>query len=181
LLDWSLAALAAVCDRVVVAVPAGMAEGPGRVAGGASRSESVKAAMLAEPDAAVYVVQDAARPLVTPELVQRCAAAIADGWDAAVAAAPVSDTIKQAGPDRRVERTLDRSLLWAIQTPQAFSGQALRRALDVDAATLAAATDDAALVEANGGSVTVVEVTEPNLKVTTAVDLELAEFLLARC
>ncbi len=179
MLDWSVAALEAVCDRVVVAVPAELADdAPGRIAGGASRSESVKAAVLAEPEAGVYVVQDAARPLVTPDLVARCAAAVSEGWDAAVAAAPVADTIKQADSEGRVERTLDRSVLWATQTPQAFDGAALRRALDVDRATLAAATDDASLVEAIGGSVRVVEVLEPNPKVTTPSDLRLAELLL---
>ena len=181
MLEWSVAALEAVCDRVVVAVPADLADRAGRVAGGASRSESVKAAVLSEPGAGVYVVQDAARPLITSAVVERCAAAVGEGWDAAVAAAPVSDTIKQADSAGRVERTLDRSVLWAIQTPQAFNGEVLRRALDVDAATLAAATDDASLVEAMGGSVTVVEVREPNVKITTPADLELAEVLLARC
>jgi 2-C-methyl-D-erythritol 4-phosphate cytidylyltransferase len=79
-----------------------------------------------------------------------------------------------------VRRTLDRSTLWAIQTPQAFDGDALRGALDVDERTLAAASDDAALVEAAGGSVTVVEAPAWNLKVTDPDDLELAELLLAR-
>ena len=104
-----------------------------------------------------------------------------EGWDGAIAATPATDTIKQASAAYgRVERTLDRSVLWAIQTPQAFGGEILRRALDVDESVLAAATDDAALVEAAGGSVKVIEVAEPNLKVTSPADLELAEFLLGR-
>jgi len=99
-----------------------------------------------------------------------------------VAAAPVSDTIKEAGPDRRVVRTLERSKLWAIQTPQVFRADVLRRALDVPDEVLAAATDDASLVEAAGGSVCVVEAPADNLKVTRPLDLELAEALLrARC
>jgi len=182
LLDWSLDVLESVCDRVVVAVPAGYEDGADRVVGGTSRSASVRAALAAAPEAGVAVVHDAARPLVSRELVERCIAALADGFAGAVAAAPVSDTIKEAGPDRRVVRTLERSKLWAIQTPQVFRADILRRALDVPDEVLAAATDDASLVEAAGGSVCVVEAPADNLKVTRPVDLELAEALLrARC
>jgi 2-C-methyl-D-erythritol 4-phosphate cytidylyltransferase len=182
LLDWSLDVLEAVCDRVVVAVPSGYEGGPDRVAGGASRSASVRAALTAAPEADVAVVHDAARPLLSRELVERCVAALEQGFDGAVAAAPVSDTIKEADASGRVLRTLDRSTLWAIQTPQVFRAELLRRALDVSEAVLAAATDDASLVEAAGGSVCVVEAPADNLKVTRQVDLELAEALLrARC
>jgi 2-C-methyl-D-erythritol 4-phosphate cytidylyltransferase len=182
LLDWSLEVLEAVCDRVVVAVPAEFADpAAGRVAGGASRSESVRLALAAAPEASVAVVHDAARPLVTRELVERCVEALT-GWDAVVAAAPVADTIKEAEPSGRVLRTLERSALWAIQTPQVFRADVLRRALDVDASVLASATDDASLVEAGGGSVRVVEAPADNIKVTRPVDLALAEALLrARC
>jgi 2-C-methyl-D-erythritol 4-phosphate cytidylyltransferase len=179
MLEWSVEALGAVCDRVVVVVPADLADGPDRVAGGATRSESVRAGVLAAPDAGAYVVQDAARPLVSAELVRSCAAALEQGWDGAVAAARATDTIKEAGDSGRVERTLDRSRLWVIQTPQAFAGEILRRALDVDESAIAAATDDAALVEAAGGSVTVIEAPASNIKVTTADDLAFAELLLA--
>jgi 2-C-methyl-D-erythritol 4-phosphate cytidylyltransferase len=182
LLDWSLDVLEAVCDRVVVAVPPGYEERPDRVAGGASRSASVRAALAAAPEATVAVVHDAARPLVSRDLVERCIAALDEGYDGAVAAAPVSDTIKEAEPGGRVVRTLERARLWAIQTPQVFRADVLRRALDVDEAALAAATDDASLVEAAGGSVRVVEAPADNLKVTRQVDLELAAALLrARC
>src|SRR3954462_15760848 len=116
LLDWSLDVLESICDRVVVAVPAGGDEGSARVAGGASRSASVRAALAAAPEATVAVVHDAARPLVSRELVEACVAALGDGVDGAVAAAPVSDTIKEASDDGRVVRTLDRARLWAIQT-----------------------------------------------------------------
>jgi 2-C-methyl-D-erythritol 4-phosphate cytidylyltransferase len=127
------------------------------------------------------VVHDAARPLITRELVQSCVDAL-EGWEGVVAAAPVSDTIKEAASDGRVVRTLDRSALWAIQTPQVFRADMLRRALDVPQDVLAAATDDASLVEAAGGSVRVVEAPAENIKVTRAVDLALAEALLrARC
>src|SRR5919198_4747258 len=86
LLDWSLEVLEAVCDRVVVAVPPGYEEGPDRVAGGPSRSASVRLALAAAPEAHVAVVHDAARPLVTRELVERCLEAL-DGFDGAIAAA----------------------------------------------------------------------------------------------
>ena len=178
LLDWSLDVLAAVCDRVVVAVPPGYENGgPDRVLGGDSRSASVRNALAAAPEATVAVVHDAARPLVTRDLVERCIAAL-PGWEGAIAAAPVTDTIKQADAEGRVMRTLERATLWAIQTPQVFDAGALRRALDVDDAALAAATDDASLVEAAGGSVRVVEAPVENMKVTRRADLLLAETLL---
>jgi 2-C-methyl-D-erythritol 4-phosphate cytidylyltransferase len=90
----------------------------------------------------------------------------------------VTDTIKETGPDRVVERTLDRARLWAIQTPQAFRRAALERALGQPDDVVAAATDDAALVEALGGRVGIVEAPRENLKVTTPLDLALAERLL---
>jgi 2-C-methyl-D-erythritol 4-phosphate cytidylyltransferase len=160
-----------------VAVPAGH-ERPGWVRGGATRSESVRNALAAAPaDAEAIVVHDAARPLVPPELFTRTIAALEDA-DAAVAAAPVTDTVKEAGADRVVQRTLDRSRLWAIQTPQAFRRAALERALDVGDDVLAQATDDAWLVERAGGRVVVVPAPPTNLKVTTPADLQLAQLLL---
>ncbi len=182
MVDWSIEVLAAVCDRVVVAVPEGYeqdADGHERVVGGGSRSESVRNALAAAPEAEIAVVHDAARPLLTEELVERCVAAIhAPGVAGAVAAAPVTDTIKQADDAGRVLRTLDRGTLWAIQTPQVFWVDPLRAALDTDAATLAAATDDAGLVEAAGGTVAIVEGPRENLKVTTPLDLRVAQLLL---
>jgi 2-C-methyl-D-erythritol 4-phosphate cytidylyltransferase len=172
LIEWSLDVLRAVCDRVVVAVPPGMSY-PDSVEGGPVRSDSVRRALAAAPEAEVAVVHDAARPFVTRELVERCIDALA-GHDGAIAASPVADTVKQVDEDLRVTRTLDRSTLWAIQTPQVFVADVLRRALDVDESILAAATDDASLVEAAGGSVRVVEAPAENFKVTTAVDLEIA-------
>ncbi|MBA2342741.1 MAG: 2-C-methyl-D-erythritol 4-phosphate cytidylyltransferase, partial [Thermoleophilaceae bacterium] len=161
---------------------AGGALGPeaGRdwVEGGPSRSASVRAALAGAPEATVVVVQDAARPLLTRELVERCVEAVAEGVDGAIAAAPMTDTVKQADADGRILRTLDRSTLWSIQTPQAFDAGALRSALAVDEEMLAAATDDASLVEAAGGSVRVVEASPENIKVTTPADLERAEALL---
>jgi 2-C-methyl-D-erythritol 4-phosphate cytidylyltransferase len=178
LIDWSLDVLSQVCDRVVVAVPPGFERGPDRVAGGPSRSASVKLALDAAPEATVAVVHDAARPLLTRELVERCISALEDGYDGAIAAARMSDTVKESDDSGRVLRTLDRSLLWAIQTPQVFDATLLRRALDVDEPELATATDDSSLVEAAGGKVCIVEAPPENLKVTRAVDLELAGALL---
>jgi 2-C-methyl-D-erythritol 4-phosphate cytidylyltransferase len=176
LIDWSLAVLEQVCDRVVVAAPPDWLR-EGWVEGGPSRSASVRNALGAAPEARTVVVHDAARPLVTRELVEACVGALM-GVDAAIAAAPVIDTIKKTYPDGTVLRTLDRSRLWTVQTPQVFRAESLRRALDVDDATLAAATDDASLVEAAGGSVRVVEAPPGNFKVTTADDLARAEAAL---
>jgi 2-C-methyl-D-erythritol 4-phosphate cytidylyltransferase len=179
LVEWSLEVLRATCDRVVVAAPPPYDQQPDFVQGGESRSASVRNALAAAPEAEIAVVHDAARPLVTRELVERCLAALEPGIDGAVAAAPMSDTVKEASPDGRVVRTLDRSALWAIQTPQVFRAGVLREALDRDASALAAATDDSALVEDAGGVVRVVEAPPENIKVTRAADLRIAEALLA--
>jgi len=178
LMDWSLDVLRETCDRVVVAMPPGYERGPDQVGGAASRSGSVRAALEAAPEAEVAVVHDAARPLVTLSLVHACVAALEDGYAGAVAAAAVTDTVKEADVDGRVLRTLERSRLWAVQTPQAFRADALRGALDVADAVLAAATDDASLVEAVGGVVRIVEAPRENLKVTTEADLGAAEAAL---
>lgn len=145
------------------------------VAGGAARSESVRNALAAAPGADIVVIHDAARPFVTAELIRRCIATIEAGADGAIAAAPVTDTIKEADADGRVERTLDRSRLWSIQTPQAFRAGVLRRALEGD---VASATDDASLVEALGGDVRIVEAPASNFKITWPEDLARAESLL---
>lgn len=180
LLEWSLDALSAVCDRVVVAVPPALeGEDPGWVAGAACRSGSVRAALRAAPETAFAVVHDAARPLLTPGLVESCLAALEEGWDGAVAAAPLTDTLKETRPgETRVVRTLQRRGLWAVQTPQVFRADVLRAALEVDEETLAGASDDASLVEAAGGAVRVVEAPAENLKVTSRLDLRVAEALL---
>src|SRR3712207_7026962 len=120
LIDWSLDALRSVCDRVVVAAPAGHEDAERDfVRGGRVRSESVRLALQAAPEATVAVVHDAARPLVTPALIRACIDALdADGGcEGAIAAAPMTDTVKEATPDaeRRVVRTLDRIVLWRIQ------------------------------------------------------------------
>jgi 2-C-methyl-D-erythritol 4-phosphate cytidylyltransferase len=179
LIEWSLDVLGSVCERVVAAVPPGHDSGPDFVAGGDSRSASVRNALAAAPEATVAVVHDAARPLVTRELVERCIDALEPGIDGAIAAVPMTDTVKEVASDGRVLRTLDRSQLWAIQTPQVFRADILRRALERDAAALAAATDDAWLVDDIGGVITVVESFPENIKVTRESDLRIVEALLA--
>jgi 2-C-methyl-D-erythritol 4-phosphate cytidylyltransferase len=184
LLDWSIDAFkeAATVTEVVVATPPGQEEaiadrGVLAVAGGEHRSESVAAALELCGEE-IVVVHDAARPLVTPKLINAVIERLASDEEAAgaIAAAPVTDTIKQAS-DGRVERTLDRAGLWSVQTPQAFRADALREALS-DPDSLADATDDAMLVERRGGRVLIHSAPAENLKVTTPLDLRVAELLL---
>jgi 2-C-methyl-D-erythritol 4-phosphate cytidylyltransferase len=140
------------------------------VEGGARRQDSVAAGVAAAPDAAWYLVHDGARPFVTKELVAR----VLEGAREAGAAVPgvhVADTIKRVDDAGRVEETLQRASLRAIQTPQAFAGELLRRA---HAEVTSGVTDDAAMVEALGEPVLVVEGDARNLKLTTPVDLEQA-------
>jgi 2-C-methyl-D-erythritol 4-phosphate cytidylyltransferase len=143
------------------------------VAGGATRSASVRAG-LAEvaPDALVVLVHDAARPLVSDDVIGRVLAPLSEGWDGAVPGLPVSDTLKLVGGDGGVLETVARDGLYAVQTPQAFLADALRRAADGEA------TDCAGLVQAAGGRVKVVEGDPRLLKVTTTDDLaKIAEWL----
>ena len=187
MLEWSLEALRAApgVGEIVVALPAGAAppEGVTAAEGGETRSESVRNALAAVTDssAEVVLVHDAARPLLTAGMVADALEALDEGgaWDAAIVAAPVSDTIKRASDGVRVEETLRRDELWAVQTPQVFRRQALEQALAAPAEVLAAATDDAMLVEDAGGQVRVVPARHANPKVTTPEDLALVGQLLA--
>ena len=139
------------------------------VAGGETRAESVRAgAAEVGEDAAVIVVHDAARPALPEEVLERVLTALNEGWDGAVPALPLADTIKRMR-DGQVVETLPREELAAAQTPQAFLASILREALTGD---LAGATDCAALVEARGGRVTTVPGDPRLLKVTDAADLE---------
>ena len=181
MLDWSLDALRAVeeIEQIVVALPDGVPAPAGTVgvAGGAERSHSVLAALRASRGDPV-VVHDAARPLVTPDVVRATLRALREHrCDAAIAAAPVHDTVKRA-PGGLVRETLERSELWAVQTPQAFRRAALEDALSAGEDVLAAATDDASLVEARGGTVRVVPSPRENFKITTPHDLRVADLLL---
>lgn len=151
------------------------------VAGGATRQESVRLALAALPaDVDVVLVHDAARPLAPVELVDRVAAAVRDGADAVVPGLPVADTVKRVDPAGRVEETLDRSALRAIQTPQGFRRVVLETAHAAADGAGSDATDDAGLVERAGGTVVVVPGDEEAFKVTRPLDLLLAEALLAR-
>lgn len=172
MVEWSELALREAGIPFVRVVPPGY-EG---IEGGAVRSASVRAGLDALEPSDVVVVHDAARPLVPPDLFGRCVEALGE-WDGVVAAARVVDTIRDSDGG-----TLDRSRLWAVQTPQAFRREWLERALAVPDDLLAAATDDASLVEAAGGRVGIVEAPASNFKVTTAHDLAVAEWLLSqRC
>jgi 2-C-methyl-D-erythritol 4-phosphate cytidylyltransferase len=168
-------------DGIVVVAPPGWEEpaillaeelGCGKanacVPGGATRTDSVRAGLAEVPaDALVVLVHDAARPLVSDDVIERVLAPLSEGWDGVVPGIPVADTLKRVGPDGAVEETVERDSLYAVQTPQAFVADVLRRA----AAGGAEATDCAGLVEAAGGRVKVVEGDPRLLKVTTADDL----------
>jgi 2-C-methyl-D-erythritol 4-phosphate cytidylyltransferase len=191
MVEWSLEALRSVpaVERTVLALPPGTAYAPEQsadvvcVPGGAARSQSVRAALRAAGDGDPVIVHDAARPLASSELFERALSELErSGADAAIAAAPVSDTIKEVSDDgRTVVRTLDRAKLWAVQTPQVFRRRALERALEeASEELLARATDDAWLIERLGGTVRVVDSGPINIKVTTPVDLRVAEALIGQ-
>jgi 2-C-methyl-D-erythritol 4-phosphate cytidylyltransferase len=168
-------------DAIVVAAPPGWEEpsillaeeiGAGKVStvvpGGATRAESVRLALAEVPgDAVAVLVHDAARPLVDDEVVGRVLTPLAEGWDGVVPALSIADTVKRVDGDRVLE-TLDRDDLVAVQTPQAFVADTLRRAV----AGGGDATDCAGLVEAAGGRIRWVEGDPRLLKVTTKADLE---------
>jgi 2-C-methyl-D-erythritol 4-phosphate cytidylyltransferase len=196
MVEWSVDAFRA-CDSVrsiVVAAPPGhIADLGGHdlavVSGGATRAQSVANAL--EVVGTEYVaIHDAARPLLTPELLEALVADLDAASEAAgvIAAAPVADTIKRAsvcsfpspGNEKeqlKVDATEDRGELWAAQTPQVFRTEALREALAVTERP-EEATDEAMLVEWNGGTVLIHPVAEQNLKVTTPLDLRVAELVL---
>jgi 2-C-methyl-D-erythritol 4-phosphate cytidylyltransferase len=199
MIEWSLDAFRA-CGTVrsiVVAAPPGhpydFDGGIEVVDGGATRAQSVANA-LAAVGTELVAIHDAARPLLTPELVEALVGRLAADIDAAgvIVATPVTDTLKLTRDETRrafaveetvnallVEETLDRSRLWAAQTPQVFRADALREALEVEAEVRDAATDEAMLVEAAGGTVLIHPVTAENFKVTTPLDLRVAGLLLA--
>jgi 2-C-methyl-D-erythritol 4-phosphate cytidylyltransferase len=200
MIAWSIDAFRA-CEsvrRVVVAVPPGhdhglAGEGLAVVSGGATRAQSV-ANGLDEVETELVAVHDAARPLLTSGLIEALLERLAGapGAAGAIAATPVTDTIKRAASRNAafttqevvnaalvIEGTVDRATLWAAQTPQLFRTEALREALAVDPARRDAATDEAMLVEAVGGTVLLHDAGAENLKVTTSADLRLAELLLA--
>lgn len=198
MVEWSIAALreAASVRSIVVACPPGEVHELGGhdlgvVDGGETRSQSVANA-LAAVDTELVAIHDAARPLLTPELVEGVVATLVADPDAdgAIAATRVIDTVKKASlmlsppysgaKASIVDETLDRDRLWAAQTPQVFRAEALRQALAAYPDDAPAATDEAMLIEAAGGRVLVHPAPAENLKVTTPLDLQVAELLLSR-
>jgi 2-C-methyl-D-erythritol 4-phosphate cytidylyltransferase len=179
-------------DEIVVAAPPGWEEpvillaeelGCSKVSscvpGGATRVESVRRGLAEVPEEAVVVlVHDAARPLLDEDVIERVVTALTEGWDGAVPALPVADTIKRVEGEQVVE-TLDRDRLRAVQTPQAFVADALRRALLSGAEPSSPWTDCSAAVEAGGGRVKVVDGDPRLAKVTDVADLERVAALLA--
>lgn len=203
MIEWSIAAFRAAgpVGSVVIALPPGDDHGlPDRelvlVAGGATRMQSVRNA-LAEVRTDLVAVHDAARPLLSSALILELLAALQADPQAAgvIAATPVSDTIKRArangsserssgsrsadsGADLIVDSTLDRGGLWAAQTPQMFRVKALREALAAEVSGGNEVTDEAMLLEAAGARVLIHPSPRPNLKVTTPLDLRVAEAVL---
>ena len=177
-LSWSLDAARRVCAGVVAVLPEGDIYGSrwdadALVAGGPTRSGSVRAGLDAVPSSAeVVVVHDAARPLASAELWKAVISEVAAGSDGAIPVCALSDTIRCRSADG-TSATVDRSNLVAVQTPQAFRADVLRRAH----AAGGDATDDSALVEAIGGRIALVEGAPENLKVTTKADLRIASVL----
>jgi 2-C-methyl-D-erythritol 4-phosphate cytidylyltransferase len=186
LMEWSIEVLSGVegIERIVLALPPGTRAplGVTAVNGGPVRSDSVRRALAASERGDPVLIHDAARPLLTAELAKAVIAALLadESADAAIAAIPLTDTVKRVDRAGVVTQTLDRRELWAVQTPQVFRRAALERGLSVADQILADATDDAWLIERAGGKVIVVGASEENLKVTTRLDLEVAEMLLAR-
>jgi 2-C-methyl-D-erythritol 4-phosphate cytidylyltransferase len=161
---------------ILLAEEEGCAKVRACVAGGETRSDSVRAGLTeVDGDALVVLVHDAARPLVSDAVVERVLAPLAEGWDGVVPGLPVGDTLKRTSADGGVLETVSRDGLWAVQTPQAFAAETLRRAY----ADGAAATDCAGLVEAVGGRVKVVDGDPRLLKVTSGSDLETVAAWLA--
>jgi 2-C-methyl-D-erythritol 4-phosphate cytidylyltransferase len=160
---------------ILLAEELGCAKVNACVAGGETRAESVRAGVAEVADEAVVIaVHDAARPLLPEEVLERVLTALNEGWDGAVPALPLADTVKRVR-DGQVVETLPREELVAAQTPQAFLAPVLREAL---AADIAGATDCASLVEARGGRVTTVAGDSRLVKVTDDADLELVASLL---
>ena len=193
MLSYSLRAVAQVASisEVVIAVPAGFESAaraeaaaaglaiPVKITpGGNERRDSVRVALeLTSSESALVVVHDAARPLVTPSIFEACIAAAARAGGA-IAAVPVSDTLKRVA-DSAIAATVARAGLWQAQTPQAFRREALVTAHRRAVSEGIVATDDADLVERTGVRVEVVDPSTANLKITTPSDLAIVEALIA--
>jgi len=172
--EWAVDAARSVAEEVVLVLPEAALDEPSRhagcavvVAGGATRAASVRAGLAAVPASVeIVVVHDAARPLASPLLFAAVVAAIGAGADGAIPVVPLADTVKRVAGGRVVE-TVERSDLVAVQTPQAFRAEVLRRAHDGEPD----ATDDAGLLEAIGAAVVTVPGEARNVKLTDVDDL----------
>lgn len=194
LLDWSVAALLSIDDLrgCVVALPHGDLErrlggtlADARVsvcAGGASRADSVAAGLASLPaaDEDWVMVHDAARPCLHRSDLQRLIVQVKTVGVGGLLALPVSDTLKRADSEARVLATIDREAIWSAQTPQMFRVGELRAALSEAKSSGRSVTDEASAMEHAGYPVQLVRGSPANLKVTYAVDLELAEFWLGK-
>ena len=170
-MDWAVESARESSDGVIVVLPAEVVAREGGIAGGGTRSESVRRGLAAVPkNATIICVHDAARPFANEDDFRRVIEAVAAAADGAVPAITVADTIKVVDDTGQVTRTPPRGSLRAVQTPQAFRAEMLRRAH----AALGEGTDDASLVEAEGGKVVVVDGEVLNRKITTRDDLEWA-------
>jgi len=190
LVAWSARAFAG-CRSIVVAAPPGHEEDVAHalegmelpptmiVTGGATRQHSVNIALQRVPaDAERILVHDAARPLVSRRLVRAVADALAAS-DGAIAASPVTDTLKRATADGHVAATVDRQGLWRAETPQGFRADVMRRVFaEADDDLLGASTDCASMMERAGHRVALVDSRTPNIKVTTPADAVVVAALL---
>lgn len=182
-------AAAASVERIVVVVPAavddaavaGWSSDVILTAGGQTRQESVSAGLDAcDADVRVVAVHDAARPLITPSLIDRTITTLTAEWDAVAPGVRVADTLKVVDSRMAVLRTIDRVGVWAVQTPQVSTRAMLERVHARIASPADAATDDLSLIERAGGRVRLIEGEPSNFKVTTMEDLAFAEQLLER-
>jgi 2-C-methyl-D-erythritol 4-phosphate cytidylyltransferase len=180
-IDHAADAARDVSNGVVLVVPPGDVANEGGVAGGATRSESVRAGLAAVPaEATIVCVHDAARPFASRQLFEAVISAVSVGADAAIPGLAVTDTIKRVDADNVVVETPPRAALVAVQTPQAFRASILRAAHSTGGTGSDTATDDATLVERCGGRVVVVAGEQTNRKITHLDDLVWARELAER-
>jgi len=178
-IDW-IGIIGQEIDRsAILALVEGAPKPVAWIAGGDSRQESVERGLAGLPDQARHVlIHDGARCLASPDLFNRCAAAVRGG-KAVIAATPVTDTIKQVDESGLITATPNRAELWAAQTPQAFSVDELRQGHREARANGWTVTDDASLYERLGWPVNVLDAGPSNIKVTTPFDLTVATAVLA--
>lgn len=165
--------------RTDILAPWNLKKVAGIIPGGKERQDSVRAGIEAlDGDAELVIIHDAVRPFITAGLIENCVrAAAAEG--AATVGVPVKDTVKEVGPDGRILRTCDRSLLWFTQTPQVFRRDIIENAHRAAVRDGFKGTDDTSLVERLGIAVRMIRGDYGNIKITTPEDLILAEALLA--